>query len=88
MQHILFQLAERPPHYCSACEAKLNQDTPPSRAPVAATEMSDLHTEHVRSEGLGQGEPMYEDILPHVKDDGRAIELEMNVAYSTATATK
>ncbi len=47
--------------------------------------MSPGHTEHVQSEGRGQGDPMYEDILPRAKDVGTAIELEENVAYSTAT---
>ncbi len=39
----------------------------------------------MQSEGHGQGDPMYEDILPHAKDEETsAIELEENVAYSTA----
>ncbi len=75
-----YQFTEKSPHYCSACEAELNKDTPPSGVPVAATGMSD--------QGHGQGESTYEDILPHVKDEGRAIELEMNVAYSTTTVSK
>ena len=47
------------------------------------------HTEHVQMERqAGQGDPMYEDILPHSKDTGVAIELEKNVAYSTTTHTR
>ena len=48
--------------------------------PIAATVMSD--------QGRGQGEPTYEDILPHVKDEGKTIELEMNIAYVTTTVAK
>ena len=76
-------IAERPPHYSSSRKAKQNLDTLQSRAPVAV-EMPGLHTEHVLIEGHGQGEPTYEDILPHTKEEG-AIDLEMNIAYSTAT---
>ena len=82
-----FQLAEKShAPYCSSCEARLKQNTH-SMAPVAV-ETSGLHTEHVLSEGCGQGEPMYEDIVPHMKDEGGIIELEMNVAYKTTTITK
>ena len=44
-----------------------------------------METSHVQREGSGQGDPMYEDILPQTKDGGTVIELKENVAYSTAT---
>ena len=71
---------QRPP---SSHEARINLDTQ-SRISVAA-DPPGLHTEHVLSEERGQGEPTYEDILPYMIDEGSAIELETNVAYSTAT---
>ena len=56
-------------------------DDTPSRVPGAG---SHLYREHVQSErGQSAGEPLYEDILPHVKDQGQTIELESNVAYYT-----
>ena len=67
--------------YCSSCQTALSQHTPSGQP--AAVEMSPRPTEHVQSEGRGQGDPMYEDILPHTKDEGAAIELEQNIAYST-----
>ena len=66
--------------YCSSSKTDLNQNTP---TPAAG------HTEHVQMEGqAGQGDPMYEDILPPSRDTGVAIELEKNIAYSTTTVTR
>jgi len=37
------------------------------------------------AEGRGQGEVMYENILPHGKEKDTVIELATNVAYDTAS---
>ena len=40
------------------------------------------------SEGRGQGDPVYEDVLPKTKEDNAVFAMEGNEAYSTTTANK
>ena len=57
-------------HHCASCKAD---------QPTATTSLE--LSEHVQ---VGQGDPMYEDILPQGEKKDTVIELETNVAYDTA----